>query len=119
MSNIVVVLQSSEVEAPVLFELQKVLGRSIASVKETIEGRIPIVETEIFDHKYEEKALLLRGLIELIRKRELSVDVFELPYGDRFESSGALERSRIDVDFLEGILDLADEESERQLDEEF
>lgn len=116
MSNIVVVLKESVVEISVLKELHKILGGSLTEIRTAISKGLPIVEMEIFDNQYEEKASLLRNLISLIRSSRFGVEVYELPEGNSFETSGLLNESLINEDILEQILDSSDEEMDRQLD---
>lgn len=117
MSNIVIVLQKSTAEVPVLGALHKILGRSLAEIRTSIREHSPIVEIELFQQQ-EETASLLRKIIELVRQYNLAVDVYELPECDKYDSSAVVEQSRISMDVLRGILDSNDEELERQLNSE-
>jgi len=116
MSNIVLVLKERSVEISVLKELHKLLGGSLADIRASISQGRPIVETEIFDNKYEEKAYLLRRVIDLIRINSIAVEVYELPEDDTFEESQSLNSSLINIEVLENILDSSDREMDRQLD---
>lgn len=116
MSNIVVVLKDKTVEVSVLKELHRILGSSLTAIRTAITNGLPIVEMEIFDNQYQEKANLLRKLISLIRSNGFEVEIYELPEGDSFETSDLLNESLINEDVLENILDSSDEEMDRQLD---
>ena len=115
MSNIVVVLKKSTVEMPVLKELHRILGGSLTGIRTAISKGLPIVEMDIFDNQYEEKAGLLRSLISLIKSSGLEVAIYELPEGDDFETSERRNESLINEDVLENILDSSDDEMDRQL----
>ena len=112
MSNIVIVLKQETVEASVLMDLHKLLGRSLSEIKNDIANGMPIFEREIFDHQQFETAELLGRLIDLIRRRELDVRVFELVYGEVYATSDYLPQSLITLDILENILNAADDELE-------
>jgi|SRR5690554_1603674 len=116
MSNIVVVLKDKTVEVSVLKELHRILGGSLTTIRTAISKGLPLVEMEIFDNQYQEKASLLRKLISLIRSNGFEVEIYELPEGDSFETSDLLNESLINEDVLENILDSSDEEMDRQLD---
>ena len=110
MSVMVIVLEDDNVEIGVLGELHKLLGGSLIELRNAIRDRRPVVEMEIFDNQYDEKAGQLRKLIALLRDSELKAEVYELPEGDAFATSQSLAVSRISLDILENTLDAADEE---------
>lgn len=116
MPNIVVIVNEKNVEMSVLKELHKILGGSLTKIRTKISKGLPIVEKEIFDGKYEEKASLLRKLIFLISCTGLEVAVYELPEGDSFETSSVRNESLISIETLENILGYSDDELNRQLD---
>lgn len=116
MSNIVVVVNEKTVDVSVLKELHKILGGSLTGIRTAISKGLPIVEMEIFDNKYEEKASLLRKLISLTTSSKFGVEIFELPEGESFETSSVRNESLISIEILENILDSSDDEMDRQLD---
>ncbi|PCM44861.1 hypothetical protein [Marinobacter sp. ANT_B65] len=116
MSNIVVVVNEKNVDVSVLKELHKILGGSLTKIRTEISKGLPIIEMEIFDSQYEEKASLLRRLIFLISCTGLKVRVYELPEGDSFETSSVRNESLISIETLENILGSSDDEMNRQLD---
>lgn len=116
MSNIVVVLKNKTVEISILKELHRILGGSLNTIRTAISKGLPVVEMEIFDNKYQEKASLLRKMISFIRSNGVEVDIYELPEGDSFETSDSLRESLINEDVLENVLNSSDEEMDRQLD---
>jgi hypothetical protein len=116
MSNIVVVVNERAVDVSVLKELHKILGGSLARIRTAISKGLPVVEMEIFDNQYEEKASLLRKLISLISRSDFGVEIYELPEGDSFESSSVRNESLISMEILKNILDSSDDEMDRQLD---
>lgn len=116
MSNIVVILKEKAIDVSVLKQLHKLLGGSLATIRTAISKGLPVVEMEIFDNQYQEKASLLRGLISLIRSSGFGVEIYELPEGDSFATSNVRDESLINEDVLENILDSSDEEIDRQSD---
>ena len=110
MSNIVVVLSKKTIDVSVLKELHKILGGSLARIRTAITKGLPVLETEIFDNQYDEKAALLRKIIDLIRRSRIDVEFYELPEGDTFKKSSVLKDSLIDGGILENILNSSDDE---------
>lgn len=114
MSNIVIVLSDQKIEVPVLGELHKLLGGSLAQLKSAIVDNKPVLEFELFDN-YEEKSALLRNIIGVIQRNNLNTNVFEIPSDQTYETSSSLKESLISLEILENILNSADEEMDRQL----
>lgn len=114
MSNIVVIIKKTTVDVSILKELHKIVGGSLVSIRKAINGSFPVLETEIFDNQYEEKASMLRKLISLIRNSDFEVELYEIPEGHVFESNRIPKESLISVDILENILDSSDQEMVRQ-----
>ena len=116
MSNIVVVIKEKKLDVSVLGELHKLLGGSLAKIRAALRRSAPIIEMELFDEEYEEKAKSLRKMIDLIRRNKIANDVYEIPSDTTFAVCGALQESLISLDVLENILDSSDDEMKRQLD---
>jgi len=113
MSNIVIVIKESKLEVAVLGKLRTLLSSPLTQIKSALVEGKPILEMELFDNKYDEKASLLRGLIDLVRKNDLHAEVYELPSGQSFETSSVRKQSLIQLDVLENILNSADDEAQR------
>ena len=115
MSNIAIVLVDEKFEASILKELRLLTGEPLALIRSNLLSGKPIVELELFGNQYDEKAKLLRKLIQLFEKNSLEADIYELPSGDSFETSSARQESKIDFNILKNILDSSDDEIERFL----
>ena len=116
MSNIVVVIKEKKLDVSVLGELHKLLGSPLTKLKTALIKSTPIIEMELFDGEYDEKAKLLRKVIDLVRVNGITADVYELPSDATFAMCDVLQESLISLDVLENILDSSDDEMERQLD---
>ncbi|UTV26473.1 hypothetical protein [Photobacterium atrarenae] len=114
MSSIVIVFRE-KCDVGVLRDLHKLIGGSLSQTLEVIKKGKPVIEMELFDGKYDEKADLLRNLIALFKRGGVSIDIYELPSGQNFETSSLLNESRINLKTLENILVASDDEFERQL----
>lgn len=118
MSNMVVIISTKEkLNVTVLGKLHKLLGGSLVGLRSAIMKGNPIVEMELFDGEYDQKASLLRALIALIRDNGVETEVYELSSGQTFTFASSRERqeSLISLDVLENILKCSDEELDRQL----
>lgn len=109
-------MNNQKVEVAVLRELHKLLGESLAKIRSALISSKPILELELFDSEYDEKAALLKNMIGLIRRNNLKVDVYEIPSDQTFETSSVLKESLINLEILENILKSSDDEMDRQLD---
>ena len=116
MSNIVIVIKEEKLDVSVLGELHKLLGGSLAKIRAAVIRSAPIIEMELFDEEYEEKAKSLREMIDLVRRNKIASDVYEVPSDTTFSVCDALQESLISLDVLEEILDSSDDEMRRQLD---
>ncbi len=112
MSRIVILVEATSLGAPILAELGDLLGSSVMQVSNAIAESRPILEMEIFDNDYEQKAELLRKLIDQIRANDIPVAIYELLGGEVYESGNVPDGSTINVDVLENILDSADKDED-------
>ena len=112
MSRIVVLVRAESLSTPILKNLGELLSKSVMQISNAIAKKRPILEMEIFDQDYEEKASLLRRLIGRIREDEIAVEIYELLGDEPFESGSAPDGSMINVDVLERILDSADADTD-------
>jgi hypothetical protein len=116
MSNIVVVIKEKKLDVSVLGELHKLLGGSLVNIRTALLRSAPVIEMELFDGEYEDKAVLLRKMIGCIRRNKIIADIYEIPSGATFEKCDSLQESLINLEVLENILDSSDDEMKRQLD---
>jgi hypothetical protein len=115
MSNIAIVLIKEKLEVSILKEIHILTGGSLAKIRLNLLNNRPIVELELFDNQYDEKAKVLRKLIEICERYYLETEIYELPSGDDFETSLIKEESKISLNILKNILDSSDDEIERFL----
>lgn len=115
MSNIVILINEKKLEASVLKKFHKLLGGSLAQIRAAITNNNPILELELFDNNYDEKATLLKSIINLIKHASLSVSIYEIPSEVSYEACSNLEESLIRIEVLENIIESSDEEMDRQL----
>jgi len=99
-----------------LLRLHKALGVSSQLLKDSwINGR-PIVELELFEGHYNQRASTIRLILNIILEEALCAKYYEIPFGDRYSDILQLETWKIDIEIMVGILDAADIEVKRQLD---
>lgn len=115
MSVIAIVLDGKVAQPQALLKFHQALSISLQSLRDSwISGR-PIVEVEIFEGDYQQKSKDIRLLLKIIQGENLSARFYELPFGEQHFGNQKLKKWEIDARLLVGILDVADEEVERQL----
>lgn len=115
MSVIAIVLDKSSMTAQAVMKLHRVLGVSVQLLKAAWSTAEPILEIEIFEGDYQSHAKVIRAVLSIIVEEKLAAEYFEIPYGEQYAGNTKLDFWRIDMNLVSGILDLADEEIERQL----
>ncbi|MGA3681608.1 hypothetical protein [Pseudomonas graminis] len=115
MSVIAVVLSQASASAQALLELHRILGGSLLEIKDKVSNREPILEVEIFDGDYQAHAELIRAVISLLKKHNITADYYEVPYGKHYSGDFRCTTWLINSETVEGVLTAADVEIERQL----
>ena len=115
MSNIVIFIDDKNANASALMQLKNATGRSLSEIRSAVENETPVVEREIFDEAYDEHAAMLRRVIESIETLELSHRIYEIPEGETMDSCDVVDNCAITIEVLNNILNNADAELDRQL----
>lgn len=115
MSTLAIVLKSKAIKAQAIMKLHRSLWVPMQILKTACSENRPIVEIELFEGDYPSHAELIRAVLRIIHEEVLVADYFEIPHGEKYAGSANVEVWRIDFDTVNGILDSADEEFERQL----
>lgn len=116
MSVIVIVLEKEKFETSALMKLQKAIGGTLQFLKSTWMQEQPLIEMEIFEGDYQEKAKVLRGAIKVIEDEDLVARYYELPYDAKYKDDAQVDTWKVSADFVKAMLAAADDEIERQLD---
>ncbi|TDV58961.1 hypothetical protein [Pseudomonas sp. LP_7_YM] len=116
MSVITIVLAPNFVNNSALMKFHRVLGIPVQALKHAWSNGDPILELEIFEGDYQAHAESVRAVLRIISDEGLSAEYFEIPYGERYAGNPKLNVWKIDAELVNGILNAADEEVERQLD---
>ncbi|UBM24597.1 hypothetical protein K8374_19855 [Pseudomonas sp. p1(2021b)] len=114
MSVIAIVIEG-DVPPSVLMKLHRIIGASLQQLRSAVQSRNPILELEIFDGDYQERAALIRAVIATLIEGGVVASYYEIPYGQQYAGNIQLSLWKIDSDLVEGILSAADKEVERQL----
>jgi hypothetical protein len=114
MSRIIFFIDSTDNK--LLISLHNVLKRPLAQVKQTIDSGLPVIDVELFDSEYMDKAAVLRKLLEELDNRGMQYKIFEVPEGNETAISACTPERRITADVLRNILRESDLELERQMD---
>ena len=112
MSRIVVLIREQPLSTSMLKGLSALLNRSVMQIKNAVTEKRPVLDMEIFDHGYEEKANLLRQLVDRLRRDKIAVEIYELLGDEAFEPGKTPDGSKISMDVLERILESADEDGD-------
>ena len=75
-----------------------------------------MIEIEVFEGSYQENAQVTREALLIIDDENLNAQYYEIPYGERFAGNKNLDTWTVDAEFIRNMLDTADKEIERQLD---
>lgn len=115
MTVIATIIDAREAPPSVLMKLHRIIGAPLQQLKSAVLARRPIVELEIFDGDYQERAALIRAVIATLSEGGIVASYYEIPYGQQYSGNVQLSRWKIDSNLVEGILSAADKEVERQL----
>lgn len=116
MPVIAIVLEGEVTQAQSLLKFHKTLGVSLHSLKDSWLNERPIVEVEIFEGDYQEKAKIIRSVLKIIHEEHLVSKFYEIPFGEQYAGNSQLQTWEVDAALVGGILDAADKEVDRQLD---
>jgi hypothetical protein len=116
MPVIAIVLEGQVTQAQSLLKFHKTLGVSLHSLKDSWLNERPIVEVEIFEGDYQEKAKIIRSVLKIIHEEHLVAKFYEIPFGEQYAGNSQLQTWEVDAALVGGILDAADKEVDRQLD---
>jgi len=100
-----------------LMDLHKVLKCSLGELRQLLASGEPIVAREIFDNDFDQHAALIRNVLLVIEDGNLEHRIYELPEGRGIKTCDASPQCLIGVEVLRNILNEADAELNRQLDE--
>lgn len=115
MSVIAIVIEGTGVSASALMKLHRVIGIPLLQLKSAVLAHEPILELEIFDGDYQERARLIRSVSAVLNTEKVDASYYEIPYGQQYAGNSQLSLWKIDSNLVEGILSAADYEVERQL----
>lgn len=116
MSVIAIVIEGTGASASALMKLHRVLGIPLLQWKSAVLAREPILELEVFDGDYQERARLIRSVCAVLNTEKVDASYYEIPYGQRYAGNSQLSVWKIDSNLVEGILSAASDEVERQFD---
>jgi hypothetical protein len=116
MSVLAIVICEPSPNAKALLRLHKALGVSLQLLKDSWINGTPIVELELFEGHYKQRASTIRLILNIILEEVLCAKFYEIPFGERYSDNLQLKTWEIDVEIMVGILDAADKEVKRQLD---
>lgn len=115
MSVIAIIIEKSQVPASTLMKLHQITGAPLTQLKTAVMAHEPVLELEIFEGNYQERAQLIRAVCDLLKTEKVDASYYEIPYGQQCVGNPQLSLWKIDLNLVEGILDAADDEIERQL----
>ncbi|QJI39400.1 hypothetical protein HKK52_00070 [Pseudomonas sp. ADAK2] len=116
MSIIAIVLDEKVAPPQALLKFHKALGLSLQSVRDSWIHGHPVVELEIFEGDYQQKSKDIRLVLKIIDEENLGARFYEIPFGEKYAGNQNLKMWEIDASIVINILDAADKEVERQMD---
>lgn len=117
MSNVVIYVDDTGVLPTGLIELQKATGRSLSDIRSSLTSGNPIFEHELFDSRYDDHAALIRNVLYVIETNNMKHRIYELPEGETMDSCAFVDRCLVSIEVMRNILNQADAELDRQLNE--
>ncbi|MCX2889223.1 hypothetical protein OO258_13345 [Pseudomonas sp. DCB_BI] len=115
MSVIAIIIEGAGVSASTLVKLHRVLGVPLLQLKSAVLAHEPVLELEIFDGGYQERAKLIRSVCAVLNTEKVNTSYYEIPSGQQYAGDSQLSLWKIDSNLVGGILSAADDEVERQL----